>query len=105
MGFKRKNYEVKRLGTTLPEAYAILDKIRMEKNSIEATFAIQACRDSARNLEPFETVKVYCAWVRNRDIAETVYEAAKTKIVDGVEIKGVFDGWEDDIVIDAEVEK
>ena len=114
MGFKTTNYEIKKLGQTIPEAYAMLYKTHQEHNSIAATFAIQSSRENIDKLEPLETRKIHVVWDRKTPIQEAIYNAAKTRTIEYVdeetgeqvsyEIKGIFDGWEDDIVVEEELD-
>lgn len=114
MGFKTTNYEVTKKGIILPEAYARLYKIDSLHNSINATFAIQSTRENIDRLEPLETRSIHVVWDRKTPIQEAIYNTAKTRIIEYVdeetgeqithEIKGIFDGWEDDIAVDDETE-
>lgn len=110
MGLKTKNYEVKKLGITLPDAYARIGKIEMSDNGSGYTeMHIQATRENALNLQPIETKRVDFFWDRKADIAETIYAAAKvektfrrmnreTRQMEEVVIDTMFKDWEDDIV-------
>ena len=108
MGLKRENYEVKNFGLTLPEAYAIIDQIENVKESTSVYFGIYSKREDAKTYQPLEIRSVHFVWDRKSDLAKTAYELAKTRTeiqVDEegneveVTIKGIFDGWEDDIVV------
>ena len=109
MGLKTTNYEVKDLGITLPNAYAILKDIRVVDDRGLATFSVQSARDTARTLKPVETVAVEFDFDRNENPVVTAYKAVK-----GTKRQFVFDaerrcykeevvpqplnGWEDDIL-------
>ena len=111
MGLKTTNYEVKKLGITLPEAYAVIGKIEMsDRGSGYAEMYIQATRENALNLQPIETKRVDFFWDRKSDIAETIYAAAKvektsrrinreTRQMEEVLIDTMFSGWDDDIIL------
>lgn len=91
MGLKTTNYEVKALGQTLPTAYALLDSISQQKNSVLATFGIYTNRENASKYKPIEMKKIHFTWDRKSNIAEQAYLLAKSK-------DGVLHGWDDDIV-------
>lgn len=111
MGLKTTNYEVKKLGITLPEAYAIIGNLHIEKNgSGYAEMYVQATRDNVLNLQPLETKRVDFVWDRQADIAETIYATAKvektaqrynreTKAQETVVTDTMFSDWEDDIIL------
>jgi hypothetical protein len=108
MGLKTKNYEVKKLGITIPEAYAIIDKIENEKNSVSIIFGIYASRENADKFKPVETKNIHFVWDRKSDIAVTAYNLAKGQSVHEYEdengekkthiVDGCLYGWTDDIV-------
>lgn len=109
MGFKTTNYYIEKTGLMLPEAYAMISKIDLWKNIARVTFAIQTTREAIIEKMPLETKTLNIVWDRKADIAKLAYEEAKNKFVEQlideesgetvlVEIKGLFDGWEDDIV-------
>lgn len=91
MGVKTKNYEAKSMGITLPEAYAIIQGIQIERNSAVATFAIQCTRDNALGKTPIEVKKMHFAVNRNENPFVTAYKLAKAE-------GGIFAGWQDDII-------
>ncbi|MBQ8323236.1 MAG: hypothetical protein IJX91_04645 [Clostridia bacterium] len=110
MGLKTTNYEVKKLGITLPEAYAIIDKIDNEKNSVSVTFGIYAKREGQEKLQPIEIKKIHFVWDRKSDIAVTAYEIAKgqqlvehedpeTGKIETTTVNGILYGWEDDYLM------
>lgn len=109
MGLKTTNYEVKKLGITLPVAYAIIKNLRINGNEGTAEFAVQSTRDTATSLSPIETVKVNFIVNRNENPFVTAYEKAKsqkevtqwneeTHKIETVLVGEPFYGWEDDIV-------
>jgi hypothetical protein len=80
MGLKTTNYTTKKTNVLLPEAYAILRTLVVEKDSsARAVFAIQNSRESATVNEPLEKVEVNFIWDRKADLASSAYEAAKTQ--------------------------
>jgi hypothetical protein len=115
MGLRTTNYEVKKLGITLPQAYAIIGEVQIAKSgSGFAKMYIQATRDNALNLQALEEKRIDFKWDRKQDIARCIYEAAKQKKTrmeqngeldeNGmpIEVEVVVDeqfyGWYDDIV-------
>lgn len=110
MGLKTTNYEVKSTGAVLPNAYAIIDKIANEKNSVTVQFGIYASREKSNEYSPEETKQIHFVWDRKSDIAKTAYELAKgqeiieeenpeTGKVETITVNGILYGWDDDIVI------
>lgn len=124
MGLYKKNYEVKDLGITLPEAFAIVRKIDRKGNTGVAELWVHVSRENAKTLLPLErkTVPFTCADGDNpyeaaynaaverkeREYYTTEVEEVK-EIVDGeevirrkpirkkhTEIDVYFDGWERD---------
>ena len=113
MGLKTTNYEVKKLGIVLPQAYAIIKNLRIDGNNGTAEFAVQSTRDTATSLSPIETVKVSFEVNRNENPYITAYEKAKsqreerqwneeTHKIETVLVGEHFYGWEDDIVFEDE---
>jgi hypothetical protein len=111
MGLKTKNYEVKKVGITLPEAYAVLKNLIIETdNRGRAIFAIQQNRESANTYVALDKVEVRFTWDRKTDPAKMAYNAAKTEtreVEDGTDEEGnvLFKteygplyGWTDDYV-------
>ena len=114
MGLKKANYEVKRLGITVPEAYAVIREMSINGDYGIAQMAIQGSREYAFSKEPLETKTIYFKIDRNQNPYITAYEKAKERIVStfvdpetGEERESVsempFASWEDDI-IETEVE-
>ncbi len=109
MGLKKSNYEIKSLGITLPEAYAIVKNVSMTRNNGYADIVIQSSRDNAINLAPLETVKIkFKANVEENPVTLAYAKAKEKRTVDvydeltgevtTVEQPAIFDGWEDDII-------
>lgn len=89
MGLKTKNYEIKKNGITIPEAYAQINQITISEDGIcYADFKIQQTRDSM-SLGALDRVCIDCKVDKSLPIYEQVYTYAK---------ETVFTGWEDDIV-------
>jgi hypothetical protein len=108
MGLKTTNYEVKKLGITIPEAYAVAD-FSLEGNSCLVTVKIQTSRENAKNLEPLETIHTHFVIDRNKNPFEEVYNKLKGQeiverenLVTGeketITVSGILYGWEDDII-------
>lgn len=109
MGFKTNNYEVKKLGITLPEAYAIIKSLTVEGESGFAEFAIQSTRDNSLKMRPVETIRVDFKVNRNESPYITAYRQAKsqkevrkfnsaTRLQETVLVNEPFYDWYDDIV-------
>lgn len=115
MGLRTTNYEIKKLGITLPQAYAIIGEVQIAKSgSGFAKMYIQATRDNALNLQALEEKRIDFKWDRKQDIASCIYVSAKKKKTrmeqsgeldeNGmpIEVEVVVDeqfyGWYDDIV-------
>jgi hypothetical protein len=108
MGLKKKNYEIKNLGITLPEAYALVKNISMTRNNGFADIVIQSSRENAIKLAPLETIRVRFKANVEENPVSLAYAKAKekgvTEIYDEesgefttIEQPAIFDGWEDDI--------
>ena len=112
MGLKTTNYEITKLGITLPDAYARIGKVEMSDNgSGYAIMHIQATRENALTLQPIDTKRVDFFWDRRKSIAECIYEAAKvaktvrrknseTYQMENVVLDKMFSDWDNDIVND-----
>lgn len=109
MGLKTTNYDVKKLGITLPKAYAVVKNLRIDGESAVADFSIQATRENSFKLQPIETARVYFKVDRNENPYVTAYRVAKgskevqefkpeTGKMETVVKHEPFHGWEDDIV-------
>ena len=119
MGLRTTNYEVKKLGITLPQAYAMVKNLHVFGESGYAEMIVQTSRENADKcvkgqLNALEQKRVDFI-VKNRDGNDraTAYEAAKKKKTravqtgeldkDGIpiEVEVVVDeqffGWVDDI--------
>ena len=89
MGLKTIDYDIKKSGLTIPEAYAQIAQIELsEDGTCYANFKIQQTRD-LMNLDALDNVNVMCKIDKSLPIYEQVYNAAK---------ETDFNGWEDDIV-------
>ncbi len=119
MGLKTTNYEIKKLGITLPTAYAIIKNVEVHGTIGKALFHIQTSRENT-NLQPFE--KVYFDFKVNRNESPyiTAYRLAKQDEValkrnpkfdhrksaseqsepEFIEVRtpAPFSGWQDDIL-------
>ena len=91
MGLKTTNYQIEKLGITLPEVYAIIDKIKNEKNSVSVEFGIYTSRENALKFQPIDTKRLHFVWDRKTDMAVQAYTLAKCD-------RGLLSGWEDDII-------
>lgn len=86
---KTTNYKTKRTDETLPEAYAMLDKLNTDKNTVIAVFGIYPSREDAKRYRAIETKMLRFTWDRKSNLAEQAYNIAKGE-------KDIFNGWEDD---------
>lgn len=113
MGLKKTNYEIKELGITLPEAYAMVKDLEIKGTEAVAKIAVQQSRDFAMSKTPIASATVRFTVNRNENPYETAYKIAKgtttarrynpkTKLVELAEVPMPFNGWEDDIVISNE---
>lgn len=111
MGLKTYNYKSKSLGITLPEAYAVLTNLIIQKdNRARAIFAIQTSREAVETLNAVDTADVFFVWDRKTDPAKMAYEKAKTQVTvenvyneeedDTIQVTtyGLLYGWQDDYV-------
>lgn len=125
MGLRTTNYEIKKLGITLPTAYAIIKNIEIHGNVGKALFYIQTSRNTTGTLKPLQKIYFDFDVIRTENPYITAYRTAKTarikikrnpqahyiidekgkRVVDPetpefveVAIPGPFTGWEDDIV-------
>lgn len=103
MGLKKTNYEVKKFGITLPEAYAFIHRLEVNGDEGAAEFYVQASpRKSAMEFEPYERIVVRFNYDRQTNPYELAYSAAKTVPAVSeetkIKISAPFEGWEDDIV-------
>jgi len=89
MGLKTTDYEIKKSGITVQEAYAQISQLSVtEDGTCYATFKIQQTRD-AMNLSALDRKSIVCKINKSLPIYEQVYVIAKDTD---------FVGWEDDIV-------
>jgi hypothetical protein len=110
MGLKTTNYVSKRLNVTLPEAYAKLTELILQKDdNVRAIFSIQSTRENIKNLAPIDKVEINFKWDRKTDPAKMAYEVAKTEVktvetfndkgeVVIEKVNGVLFGWDNHIV-------
>lgn len=106
MGLITQNYTTKKTNVLLPEAYAILRTLVVEKDgSARAVFAIQASRESASVNEPLEKVEIYFNWDRKTDPVKMAYEIAKNQTTEitmedetVTVVYGSLYDWKDDII-------
>lgn len=78
MGLYKKNYEVKDLGITLPEAFAIVRKIDRKGNTGVAELWVHASRENAKELQFLERKLVPFKCNDGDNPYEAAYTAAVT---------------------------
>lgn len=114
MGLKTTNYEVKKLGITLPEAYAIVKDLTVRGKSGVAIIAVQSSRENCEKvvegkMQALEEVRIDFTVNRDANDRVTAYEKAKSqqegkrwnaemKKSEPVLINEPFYGWDNDIV-------
>lgn len=114
MGLKTTNYEVKKLGIVLPQAYALVKDLTVRGKSGFAIFAVQSTRENAEKavngeMQAIEEVRIDFIVERDTNDRATVYAKAKsqreierfnveTKQMETVLINEPFYGWDDDII-------
>lgn len=109
MGLKTTNYEIKKLGITIPTAYAIIRNIEIHGSVGKAEFVIQATRDLASTKQPLDKFYLDFPVNRNENPYITAYNKAKgttekvkkdkkTKNLIYEYIPNILYGWEDDIL-------
>lgn len=112
MGLKTTNFEAKKMGEILPEAYAIIRSTVVNSNGQGvATIGVHRTRELASNpnITPYHEEKIYFTVNRNVNDRETVYKKAttpymtkefnpETNMVEDKEVKPFFYGWENDII-------
>ena len=96
MGLKKKNYEVEKIGITLPLAYAQVREISIYENECNATIFVHKDRESIEKFAPIETKTLCFKFERSKNLLEQIYDKAK---------ESYFGNWEDDIVTEATTEK
>ena len=111
MGLYKKNYEVKDLGITLPEAFAIVRKIDRQGDKGMAELWVHSSRENAKTLQFLERklVPFKC------NDGDNPYEAAYTKAVTPEErtrsvlkpklVKEVVNGEEKEVEIQVPTEE
>ena len=108
MGLKTKNYEVKSLGITLPEAYALIKNLSATRVTGWADIVIQSSREACNKLKPLETQRIKFNVNLNENPYVTAYKKATQKKTEEIyneetgeyetiEQPALFDGWEPDI--------
>ena len=111
MGLKTSYYEIKKLGITLPEAYAVIYRIVADRGRCYTSFAVSTSRENALKKEPLEKVEINFEYSIANDkvnLFALAYEKAKgtvkkqrwndeTKAVEEYEEAMPFNGWQDDI--------
>ena len=109
MGFKKANYEVKKLGITLPEAYAIIRNLKIDGENGYAEIVVQSTREATGKLAPLEIVRVDFKVNRNENPFITAYNTAKaqktvkmfnteTHALEDKVVNMPFYDWDDDIL-------
>lgn len=114
MGLKIKNYEVKKLGIIIPEAYAIVKDLTVRGSNGFAIIAVQSTRENALkcisgSMQALEEVRVDFIVNRDENDRATAYKAAKSQInakvynrdtgkLEDTFINMPFYGWEDDYI-------
>lgn len=88
---KTMNYKTATTKETMPIAYAIIDKIYVNKNKVGVIFGVYESREQSQQYNSVETKSINFEWDRKADIAEQAYNIAKGE-------KGIFEGWQDEIV-------
>jgi hypothetical protein len=89
MGLKKKNYEVEKIGITLPLAYAQVREISIYENECNATIFVHKDRESIEKFAPIETKTLCFKFDRSKNLLGQIYENAKEKF---------FHDWQDDII-------
>ena len=108
MGLKKTNYESKKLGLTLPTAYAVVKTLKIKGEDGYATICVQTSRERALTMTPIEEYDVSFRVNRPENPLTTAYNAIKgqkevnewNKETQAIEKKIVnmpLYGWEDDI--------
>lgn len=111
MGLKKENYEVKNMGVTLPQAYAVIRKLNINGNYGTAELAVHANRELALTKTPYEMKNITFQVNRNESPYKTAYAKAKevtTSVVKNYETgedeivtnRMPFADWEDDLIIE-----
>lgn len=117
MGLKTFNYEVKKLGITVPTAYAIIRNMEIHGSKGKAEFIIQSTRETTKTKEPLERFYLDFCVNRNENPYITAYNTAKgtvpklviEEIIDETtgkpkhkkvekQVPNILHGWIDDII-------
>lgn len=92
---KNDGYKVK--GIELPVAYAKINRLYIERGNLARTyFGISSSRENINDGNSLIELEFPCYVDKNEPIYEQVYVLAK---------ENLFQGWEDDIVVDEPVEE
>lgn len=113
MGLFKENYESKKLGITLPKAYAYITDFKLKEAAGRtygrAIFAVQTSREACVNKAPIEEVVLESIELdRSKNVLKQVYDKMKegetheiinpeTGKKETVEFGMPFYGWSDDI--------
>lgn len=113
MGLYKENYESKKLGITLPKAYAYITDFKLKESGGEtygrAIFSIQTSRENCVEKAPIEEVILESVKLdRTKNVLTQVYEKMKEGSTEQIEdpithevktvVSGMpFYGWVDDI--------
>lgn len=113
MGLYKENYESKKLGITLPKAYAYITDFKLKelggKTYGRAIFAIQTSREACVGKEPIEEVILESVELdRNKNVLAQAYEKMKegstyeainpeTGKKEVIKLGMPFYGWSDDL--------
>ena len=90
MGLYKKNYEVKDLGITLPEAFAIVRKIDRQGDNGMAELWVHSSRENAKTLQFLERKLVPFKCNDGDNPYEAAYiEATKQREIKACEVKEV----------------
>ena len=114
MGLKTTNYEIKKTGITLPQAYAIVKDLTVKGTSGFAIIAVQSSRENCEKvvkgkMQALEEVRIDFTVNRDTNDRATAYEKAKgqrevrqwneeTQQAETVLVNEPFYGWDNDIV-------
>jgi hypothetical protein len=114
MGLKTTNYEIKKLGITLPNAYAMVKDLVVQGKTGYANIIVQSSRENAYKvldgrMQALEEVRVDFTVSRDTNDRATAYAEAKKetiekrynmqyKMFEHIPVQMPFFGWEDDIV-------
>lgn len=90
MGLKTTNYTIQNCNLTIPNAYAQITHLSVNKDGeAHAIFEVQQTRDDIAINDSLENICLSYAIDKEQPIYKQMYEKAKEEL---------FVGWEDDIV-------